>query len=541
MPIRINGNQYLVPAPLVSMSKEYITSTDGQVIGNNFNFTLQGTLLPNKGNPISSGTPVVSSFSSDGWTTTADSHDDPYHTLTGEQLVISMTAKQEQIRKAFAGNAVQVEILGYNSNQGIKFYGDVVSMEFSEAGRWVLPCQYTVVLKTTNFTESVGSGVFGNHSNEAAHTYYVQSAGEDWSLEEGEPIASTGNVTVVARTFVVSHNINAVGQRVYGSGGAFLNGLSPWQQASGYVHSVIGAGFASFPSGLLNPVGNFGYSTSNRTFSEQIDRRGGSYSMTESFLVYPSGLLPSGTKAVESVEFNVDRGDNGITTVSAQGTIAGMYTLNPTSVSSSGTDKYANAVAYFNSIEPHIYQRARNSSGLSWLNPIVRSKGTARSPIAGTISYNYSYDTSPPNLIPSSISESIQVTDTYPGQIFATIPVIGRSAPILQYVNSRTGYQRSIQININFGPITQNWTDGDINSSGVWGNFPVSGVRSWFTSQKPSIKYLPEFSGIYSALNPALEPNVVPSKVFYSAPTETWDPKNGAYSFSTSWSYETSG
>ena len=79
MPIRIGGNSYLVPAPLVSFSKEYLLGLDGEALGAEFKVTLNGTLLPNKGNPVSTSGAVTSSFSNDAWVTTQDPCDDPSH------------------------------------------------------------------------------------------------------------------------------------------------------------------------------------------------------------------------------------------------------------------------------------------------------------------------------------------------------------------------------------------------------------------------------------------------------------------------------
>ena len=546
MPVKIvkDGiDNYLVPAPLVNFSKEYIIDGAGEVIGNEYTFTLEGVLLPNRGNPIATSGAITSSFSTAGWASSEDPCDDPSHGLSDQELLISTMAKQEELRRVFSGNAVQIELIGYENSQGIKFVGDVVDIDFGQEGRWILPCPYTITMRTSNFVESVEAGLFPANSTENNHVFYVQSASEDWALEEADlPIVSTGNLGVIARSFVVSHNVNAVGQRVYESGGAFASGLEPWQQASGYVNSVIGLGFSNFPSGLLNPATNYGYQTANRTFTEAIDKRGGGYTVTESFFVYDSGLLPSGTQASETVDFSVDRGEDGVTSVTINGSIEGFYTKDPTSGSDSGIDKYPNATGYFNTVEPVIYERAKKGAALSWLNPIPRSIAVSRNPGAGTVNYSYAYTDTLPNLIPGSLTEDIQISDVYPRQIIATIPVIGRSQPILQYVNSRSEHKRTLQINASMSGITQNWANSGINASGTWAGFTAADIRSWLISEKPSATRTAEFSGIYEAANPAGSPNVIPSKVFYTdPPSETWNPKTGQYSFTVGWTYETSG
>ena len=53
--VMYNGKR-LIPAPLVSINKEYQRSPDNTKIGTNFNLTVNGTLLAYKGSPDSSGT-----------------------------------------------------------------------------------------------------------------------------------------------------------------------------------------------------------------------------------------------------------------------------------------------------------------------------------------------------------------------------------------------------------------------------------------------------------------------------------------------------
>jgi hypothetical protein len=166
-------------------------------------------------------------------------------------------------------------------------------------------------------------------------------------------------------------------------------------------------------------------------------------------------------------------------------------------------------------------------------------------PNQGTISYNFTYDNRPPNIIQNSISEDIQVQDTYPGQIFASIPVIGRNQPVLQYLNSvlqylnsRSEYKRSLSINIQMNPFSANWlanTGAIITADGYWSAATFANVANWTLTNKPSVLYTAK---IYDAVNPANEAGVVTGRVFHSAPQESWNPKTGAYSYSIEWSFE---
>ena len=122
------------------------------------------------------------------------------------------------------------------------------------------------------------------------------------------------------------------------------------------------------------------------------------------------------------------------------------------------------------------------------------------------------------------------MTDTYPGDIFTVIPVIGRpTGPVLQAAFGRTEYRRDIQIEM-----ILDYTDiaSDIKFR--------TNRRESLLLRKPSINNLlkQELQYLISDLSPANEPGI--RKYYVSAPTETWNPKDGRYTLSLSWTYELS-
>ena len=54
MPISYNS-QPLIPAPFVNISKEYIKTGDGKKVGATYTISIEGTLIPEKGSPNSTG------------------------------------------------------------------------------------------------------------------------------------------------------------------------------------------------------------------------------------------------------------------------------------------------------------------------------------------------------------------------------------------------------------------------------------------------------------------------------------------------------
>lgn len=526
MPVIVN-DKYLLPAPLVSFSKEYKRNSAGEVLGAEYNATLRGTLIQNKGNPVAeTGDTFSASMSTDGWVSTFTPDDDPLHGVITEDLLISTITKQERIRNLFApGSGVKVEIVGFNHDQGLKFHGLVDGIEFESEGQWAKPTAYTIPITFYEFDQSAIQSLFGE--TEDNFSYYISDASDSWEIgEEDTVVVATGDLSA-RKVYTVTHLVSAQGQPRLGSGT-----YSPaWQEASGYVQSKIG--LSNIPTGIL-PIFGAEYSSGNHVITETIDKNGGLYSISESFIYFPTGI----GYAIEDFRISTEYGDGALTEVSIDGTIDGISTTVPTE--SSGNDKFANALAYYNTIESTLYARVLSNCGLDWLHPAPLSKTVSRIPSDGQIAYSYQYDNRMPNIVPGSISEKIRISDTYPGQLVGITPVIGREQPVLTYMNSRSEYRRSLSINVNMATYSPNWDAADVNASGLWTTSTITGIRSWLINSKPSVLYTAFFSGIYEAANPANEVGVISSKVFYEAPKEDWDPVAGQYSYNVSWIYEKS-
>ena len=621
MPIKIN-DKWLVPAPLVSFDKTYLSSSNGKTIGAEYSISLAGTLLPNKGNPVVDSGTFESEFIEAGtpstnWVGTKSPDDDPNHQLDVDDSLLSIMSKQEEIRKLFSiGQAVKVEILDLNlrdGGRGIKFVGNVQSIQFAQDGKWVLPCPYTISLTTNNFLESVDGGDFTAHHSEDEFKYFVREASETWEIGESDQQYYRGdNSKTTIKAYNISHNVSAVGQSVYTDTGVFdvagdkpqttkgrydapyVSGLAPWQQASGYVYEVLQASTGNFPGGVFdlnNGTFAFGdtffandgtdqYILTDRTLTENIDIRDGNYSVSENFVAIPSGDFNDGRPIIHSNNVSIAPGEDGLSQISIDGVIRGLNTIQFENSGDMGhtlyptrheDNSFRNANEYYNdyvlgriaggtSLSSRVYHLALRASELDWLHPKAKSSSKGLNFSEGTISYSFSYDDRPPNIIQGSVSEDISVNDTHPGQIFATIPVIGRNQPVLQYLNSRSEYKRSLSINVQMPKFTPNWIQetGDIiSASGYWN--AAQGVQSiaitdkdtndslnwWLYSQKPSITNQDDFQKIFDAANPANEiltngytNEVINGRCFHSPPTESWNPRTGQYSYSIEWTFE---
>ena len=575
MPVIITKNNvdyYLVPAPLVSFNKQVYNNIGRPGFGTDFSVSLQGTLVQTHGNPyFAAGSGGVYS-SSTAWTTTPDVEAAEITDVSGVDRLNATIKKQELIRNLFSnpvisGVAKPVKITikgwdaGINAGSGIVFYGFVDDVAFDSEGRWANPGGYTINLRNTTFLSSA-NGLFsnGNENLSTSSGYFISNVTETFDIQEDGRttlvFASAGNgrkIQQINKTYTINRSITAVGSPVYDTNGSYLNNLAPWQQASGFIYSYLGvgsgvtSGFNTIKnSGLIALQQNQSYKPANFVYQESIDREAGTYSLTETYTLYSGGF-----PVIENINISQDVADNGVNTVNIQGTIQGLNTVDGFSYVNNA---YLNADSYFTGVidtgipcTAYYYARGvlrdyNNPSNIPWLHPRPLSQSIARDFNAGTISYTYNFDDRPANLVPGAITESIQINDTYPGELFSVTPVIGRSQPVLQYLNSRSEYKRSLSISLTMAQ-TGNPSFGSTNANGeiVSDSATRRGIlQRMFLTEKPSISQTSALNDIFQAANPVNDPNftVASGKCFHSAPTENWDARTRNYSYNIEWTYE---
>lgn len=240
-------NKRIVPIPLVNISKSANFSDDGRQISSTYEITLEGTLLPNRGSPISTGwytgvgEPPPESFASE-----ADKHK-------------SIMMKQELIREAFSqpGYRLFYDIPGI---QTIDCNPKTNSINFS-ADPWVIKSDYTINLQSDILNQSEidnsGEYLLGTSG------LYLNSVTDSWSL---------ANQNIFDGGFNLTRNISAVGSKFYGSGSI----LEPWENAKIWVTNRASV------SGIVPPIAS-GYNY-NIVSEESIDRLAGSYSLSLNYI-----------------------------------------------------------------------------------------------------------------------------------------------------------------------------------------------------------------------------------------------------------------
>jgi hypothetical protein len=464
-----------------------------------------------------------------------------------------------------------------NEEAILTFYPIVESVNFEE-GIYVNTSKYTITLKADTLLDAnlnvLNDGMIGATFNKdyTPDVYYnggmqesdirnnfggfIEDFTENWGIEVEEGNGNTmmvgvnndgagGYSVATIRSYRLTRNVSATGKTRYHNGTKY----EAWEEAKKFIHTVVIDNYSD-PINYPNtaPINspklsrtilgdkslNLSISTLNgynHSRTENIDRSAGSYSLSDTWLLSHSPAYEN-----YSMSINNSLGDP-FFNISINGTIKGL-TLSPASgyiYTRNGNindyvTPYQNALNKYNEITNNgqfgllcpLYKRAQGAV-YPVLNSQPKSLTVGINEFTGEITYALDYNNRPQNLISGALTENISVNDTYPGDVFAVIPVIGRqTGPVLQYIGGRTEYRRDVGIEFTV----------DYN------NIPYGKDRTTFLLSKPSLNepVRTSLSNVINALSPANESGI--KKYFINPPTESWNPKDGRYSLNLSWTYE---
>jgi len=510
MPVQYDSKK-IIPAPFASIEKTYIRSGDTNKVGSTFTITLTGRIVTCGGSPNS-----VGEFFSDSGYPDSSFQDDSTdgQLLTVEQRQAFLQRKTQAIRHLFSNDGKSFELQPFDGSAPIKCYPRVNSISFQE-GVWVDYIPYTIVLEADELyginNEFIKDAEDFNSEQDFFKDadgvkLYLTEANESWQLEtvDGEP-ENLDNLY----TYRLTHNISATGRKVYNDGGLISAG---WEQAKRWVKTRLGIDNVFVNDTIaLKLTSKTGY---NHVRTENTDELTGQYSVTETWIIASGNCRE---------DFTVDTQyslESGLTRVVINGEIIGFDTKNSTTMQISETKYQAASVKYANissGVTPTIFTRAQTYSGIT-LNTQVLSTSVGKNPLVGRINYSFEYDNRPSNCISNALTESIVITDKNPTDIFANIPVIGRTnGPVLQDMGTTTERTRTVNIDVNVLPVSICPTNKTL-------------VASLMSASPAS-----EVENIINAFEDDLEDNY--EKVFRSEDNPSWTPKTGRYSRTVTWTF----
>ena len=529
----------LRPAPFVSISATPLRNKNAY-FGNRYAITLNGTIVAND-TSIRLNTPMAPV----GGENSAEA------SLRNIMLVQKDLVDFFDVNpNDLASSIAKLEITPGGNIAPIIFNVRFESISFEE-GSYVALCRYTI-----NLTAEKESTDDPNTQPEDL----LEDFNESWSFEVDNNYTyadTVGNSRLSSRSFIATRTITATGRnsptrtlqqstadaRTNDSPNSAPYDKPAWMQAMAFIENYAN------PEATLNAskitellqydrskLGTFldsTYSPFNHSRTSSIDKGSGTVTVTDSWV-----LAKSTDQALENYTSSVSTSrDAPYVKVSIQGSIKGLapkeftdsqFAENTTNINS----PFSRARSHYNTISNNgnfgigcaIFKRADNVVAQS-LNSQPLSVSLGTNEIAGEITYTLEFDNRPSNYFTNVLFENISVNDTYPGDVFATIPVLGRpTGPILQFTFGRTEYRRDISIEI-----LLDYTDLGYGTT-----------RDDFLLRKPSINtpIATQLRDLISILSPANEPGI--RKYFLSPPTESWNPKEGRYTLSLGWTYELS-
>ncbi len=544
---------YIRPTPLISISRETLRNSMGD-FGGRYTITLTGTILDQGGviNSSNALQPALGTPQPDG------------------DAAFMIFEQQEQLKSLFSEPVLRFEInnIDGSATPSTVAYVRLQSLNF-EDGVFFNTCRYTAVFTAEYMTYDGTSLHDGDKMANLIEADDIQqnfaTIGEErtslggvvsdytetWSIEVDDSLGVTSDTAydkiITPRSYRVTRDISVTGRDyLFEDSDQTFKKSEAWREAKGFASKVLLTDHVEdYPQRnstgfLANNVINLssGYGGYNHFRVENIDKTAGVVNINDTWLICSGTAFENYSSSISSSN------DNPYVAVTLNGTIKGVSSISASGdyyggnqVNNNLANPYDNALKKYYKvandgsfgINSLLYKRA-NSVVEPGLNPQPLSIALSDDKFAGEITYSIQFDNRPQNVVTEAISEVISVNDTYPGDLYALIPVIGRpTGPVLQYIGGRTEYKRDVSLELVF-----DYTDID------YGNNTGAGIRKKLMLSKPSLNNPTrgQINDLVKQLSPMSEPSL--RKCFLNPPQESWNPKEGRYSLNLSWVYELS-
>lgn len=550
---------YIRPTPFIGVSRQSISNKLG-TFGSEYTITLNGTIIDNASEVNQDGTRSGNKA------------------VSADDQAFEILNHQEDLRTLFTKPVLRFEISNLTGGQASNtvFYATLESLNF-EDGVFVNTCRYTATFKANWMQDDGGvlhdgdvmgaviesadpdqgedgSTDFGKDSTGKSITDLrtqfggiVENFSENWSLEVDEENIVTSDSkydeVLSVRGYRVTRDVSVTGRTYFDLEGSSYKKYEAWSEAKNFASkTLLSDTVEDYPD--KNAKNVFAYKVLNldpafigvnHFRNENIDKSNGTINVSDTW------LLCSGT-AFENYESQIESSiDSPFVSVTLNGSVRGISSIRasgeyyggPTGTDSTLARPYENAIKKYNTVTNNgafglnsfLYKRA-NSIVEPGLNPQPKSITLSEDKAKGELTYSISFDNRPQNYIAEAVYENVVVEDTYPGDLYALIPVVGRPiGPVLQYIGGRTEYRRNVSLELVF-----DWTDLSDDAS----------ARKRFLLSKPTLNdpVRTQINTLLRDVSPMSEPNL--RKCFLNPPQENWSPKEGRYNLSLSWVYELS-
>lgn len=525
-----------LPVPNISLDTSFDTTSAGAIIGSTVKVSIRG-LIYATGNLNDNTNYSVTT---------------PPETGTAFTVLLShMTG----LRKAFSKDYQELSLTCNNTKilpDNLKPNSTKVnSISFSRNGsdqNMLRTAEYSIDLSVE------ATGNFGTYGPVDNKEFYVSSIENSYTIESTDTLNYYGHTSSTQKmypqlsaTYLPTYRIT----RTLGANGKATSGVGAVANAKKCVSGLISHDI-NFTN-IINNLTVFERSTSIE--SSEID---GKYSITDNFTAISGAPINPWTETF-TINHNMD--DSFKRTITINGTIQGLgsgwstswqnFADNTTGTSffpvyqTPSVSKYLCASGGYSAIKSQIFNRAfsvafpsgsgstpgqlyYNSSRFPFytgsINPIPLSISVDHDFNNGSITYNYTYDTRPLNLVSGSLSENLSVEDSYSTRSYATMPIISRR-PIFQDLGTYSLPSRTVTYDATF-PSLIRFVSGEGIPNTI--NNQISGVLYSFDPGSYRGLMLPNnvLGGVMGIISYLIKDDV------------NIDIISGKYSRSITWNYE---
>lgn len=580
------------PAPMVTITRNFLSDNAGTLLGINNNVSLDGFIFVQNGDSTSGLSTTfkdklnkLEQLLNVGRGDLEITYDGTDHLLAKNAKVTSFNIDKSP-DNSVRSIPYKIELSYYDPMEGTDIYRISSSTE-----TWSIEptseYRYTSISKVVNKeTETEPSASVTNGSN----VYFS-------GFPEFRVTRNISAVGVADEGFVSHHDHNLAQEYNFtsdsseGKDDAYMQAkkwvedrlILPFDSANNTDPEFSPSIFSGY--GLKN-TGSIYLYNHNRNINYSITA--GSYSVTDSWTA-----LPSGVKFIEDYSMEVSTDERYVKTVKIQGTIKGLHldreatatqkdqliddsaivtkgeydnngqtgTVNSPHGSFSDT-KIKNAKdGWLDMIKPHLYNRASsaiNDADKGYTTPYLPSNynggqmppgdptisqdrrlnyipintSETYDPFKGIITYNYEYDNSL-KVFSGVISENVDINFTGPGAKIAEVMVLGRPlGPVIFDLDTKAPTRKTVNIDLVVVPpqTSAGFSLNDTACPLYTGGYIFKLCEQIIEGQKP----------FGSRLNPPYIGNAMSGgagNVFLTNDTYNWDASNGRYSRQVEWTY----
>ncbi len=447
MPVIYDGKK-LVPAPQFSCLKEYQTAEDGTILGKSYQIQVKGKFVAWSGSPNSSGV---------FWT---GSGYPPDEVPTDSTMLKSQLVKQDAIRQLFAAQGRVFEVQALDGSMSLRCNPRIVRVDIPE-GRFTTLSDYIITMECNSIF------VNGLEDDGEIEQSFISKASEEWNMEVSDDKLMTYRLT---------HSVNAIGKTTYDETGEQVK--KPWEYARDYVLEKIQLGLDNARMVAADVIDGSDLQAFNYLRGQSLNELTGSFGVNETWLCYNGG------SAYEEFAVNARTSLEGRTTVSISGTITGLAQYNNTTRELLSS-RFVGASSKWATVSNTLFGRAQTQSGFT-LNPAFLTRDVGKNEVTGTITYSYEFDDRPAALLVGAKSTNLTQTDDNVADVFASIPVLGRSAgPVLQAMGTVTSKKRIVSLTAQMTLATYGTpTVSRPNSNSIFTDYIPQGTQVFVESDK---------------------------------------------------------